>query len=88
MNELWLKIQAFFEILATRNVLIEIAATALCLLVGGLVGLELSRRFRSRRLKTPMALTYQYFATQGAVVVLPVAMVNILATALYFAYKQ
>ena len=44
MNEIWLRIQAFFEILATRNVLIEVGVLAVCLLLGGIVALELSRR--------------------------------------------
>ena len=50
MNEIRLRLEAFFEILSTRNVLIEIGVLAVCLLLGGIVGLELSRR--NQRLRT------------------------------------
>ena len=30
MNEIWLHLQAFLEILSTRNVLIEIGVLAMC----------------------------------------------------------
>ncbi len=71
MNEIWLHIQAFFEILSTRNVLIEVGVLAVCLLLGGLVGLELSRRNERQANKPPMALSWRYFGTQGNVVVTP-----------------
>ena len=78
MNEIWLRIQAFFEILSTRNVLIEVGIIALCLIAGGLVALQLGRRYRTRRDSTPMALTWEYFATHGTVVVIPLVMALLL----------
>jgi small-conductance mechanosensitive channel len=78
MNEIWLHIQAFFEILSTRNVLIEVGVLAICLLLGGLVGLELSRRNERRANKPPMALSWRYFGTQGNVVVTPIIVVLVL----------
>ncbi len=74
MSELWLRIEAFFEILSTRNVLIEIGAVALCLLAGWFVGTAMRLRYERRRIKTPAALTWTYFASQGTVVVLPVVL--------------
>ncbi|HEY1313401.1 MAG TPA: mechanosensitive ion channel domain-containing protein [Steroidobacteraceae bacterium] len=71
MNELVQRIAAFFDILSTRNVLIEIGAVLLCLLAGWLVGAVLSNRYRRRRIKAPMALTWSYFTSQGGVVALP-----------------
>jgi hypothetical protein len=73
MTEIWLHIEAFLDILSTRNVLIEVGLIVLCLAVGGLIAVELRRRYRQRRLHTPMALTWEYFATQGGLVVIPVA---------------
>jgi small-conductance mechanosensitive channel len=73
MTEIWLHIEAFLDILSTRNVLIEVGLIALCLAVGGLIGMALRRRYRQRTLQTPMALTWEYFATQGNLVVIPVA---------------
>jgi small-conductance mechanosensitive channel len=64
-------IAAFFDILSTRNVLIEIGAVGLCLLAGGVVGAELRNRYERRRFKTPTALTWSYFASQGSVVATP-----------------
>jgi small-conductance mechanosensitive channel len=78
MNEIWLRIQAFLDILSTRNVLIEIGVLAVCLLVGGLVGLELSRRDQRQKNKPPMTLAWRYFATQGSVVVTPIIVVFVL----------
>jgi small-conductance mechanosensitive channel len=45
MMELWYRLQAFADILITRNVLLEIASLALCLLVGWFVGGLLRERF-------------------------------------------
>jgi small-conductance mechanosensitive channel len=72
MSEILARIGAFFEILSTPSVLIEIAAIALCLIIGGALGLQLSRRYRLRTSNPPTALTRQYLATQGTVVVMPV----------------
>jgi small-conductance mechanosensitive channel len=78
MNEIWLRLQAFLDILSTRNVLIEIGVLAVCLLVGGFVGLELSRRDQRQKHKPPMTLAWRYFATQGNVVVTPIIVVFVL----------
>jgi small-conductance mechanosensitive channel len=73
MSEILLRIEAFFDILSTRSVLAEVAVLALCLGFGGLVSLVLRRRARRGSLP-PMALTWEYFAAQGSVAVLPVIM--------------
>jgi small-conductance mechanosensitive channel len=65
------RIAAFFDILSSRNVLIEIGAVSLCLLAGGFVGAALRSRYERRRFKTPTALTWTYFASQGSVVATP-----------------
>src|SRR5450432_3808360 len=71
MTELVLRIEAFFDILATRSVLIELGLVMLCLLAGGILGFGLRRRSRQQRFKAPMALSWDYFASQGSLVVLP-----------------
>jgi small-conductance mechanosensitive channel len=78
MNEIWLHIQAFFEILSTRNVLAEIGVLAVCLLLGGMVAMELSRRNQRQANKPPMALSWRYFGTQGNVVITPMIVVLVL----------
>jgi small-conductance mechanosensitive channel len=75
MSELLRRIQAFFDIVSTRNVLIEVGVLGVCLLVGGLVGLELNRRSQRQKNNPPMALAWRYFATQGNVVVTPIIVV-------------
>jgi small-conductance mechanosensitive channel len=72
MTELMQRIAAFFDILSTRSVLIEIGAVSLCLLAGWIAGVTLSDRHRRRRIKEPTALTWKYFTAQGSVVILPV----------------
>jgi len=71
MSELLQRIAAFFDILSTRNVLVEIGAVAACLLAGWFAGTALSNRYRRRRIKVPTALTWSYFLTQGSVVATP-----------------
>jgi small-conductance mechanosensitive channel len=71
VTELAQRISAFFEILSTRNVLIEIGAVTLSLLAGWFVSAALHERNRRRRIKTPMALTWNYFASQGSTVAMP-----------------
>jgi small-conductance mechanosensitive channel len=71
MTELLQRVGAFFDILTTRNVLIEIGAVALCLLVGWFIGAAMRERYRRRRVKSPTGLTWSYFATQGSVVATP-----------------
>ena len=78
MNEIWLRIEAFFEILSTRNVLIEVGVLAVCLLLGGMVALELSRRNQRQANNPAMALSWRYFGTQGNVVVTPIIVVLVL----------
>jgi small-conductance mechanosensitive channel len=72
MTEIGQRIEGFFDILSTRNVLIEVGATVLCVGLGGLVGVWLRRHYQRQRIGTPMALTWRYFFTQGSVVVMPV----------------
>jgi small-conductance mechanosensitive channel len=72
MEEVLHRIAAFFDILSTRNVLIEIGAVGACLAVGWFIGGALRERYRRRRVKAPTALTWTYFASQGSVVATPV----------------
>jgi small-conductance mechanosensitive channel len=74
MNEILQRIEAFFEILSTRNVLIEIGVVALCLGFGWLAGLLLRSHFRQNLIKAPTALTWAYFSTKGSLVAAPVIM--------------
>jgi len=74
------RIEAFFDILLTRNVVAEIAAVAACLWVGWLVGATLRNRYQRRGITTPTALTFTYLASQGFVVVTPVVLALVLAT--------
>jgi small-conductance mechanosensitive channel len=71
VTELLQRIAAFFDILSTRSVLIEIGAVSLCLLAGGYVGAALRSRYERRRFKAPTALTWTYFTSQGTVVATP-----------------
>jgi small-conductance mechanosensitive channel len=80
MMEVWRRIEAFFGILFTRNVVIEIAAVTVCLWVGWFVGTLLRSRYERRGLPTRTALTWTYFATQGIVVVAPVVVALLLVT--------
>ena len=72
MMEILQRIEAFFDILSTRNVLVEIGALGVCLLAGWFVGGALRERHRRRRIKTQPALTWDYFVSQGSVVATPV----------------
>jgi small-conductance mechanosensitive channel len=78
MNEIRLRIEAFFDILSTRNVLVEIGVLAVCVVLGGIVGLELSRRHQRQADNPPMSLSWQYFSTQFYVVVTPFVVVLVL----------
>ena len=68
MTEIWLHLQAFFDILSTRNVLIEVGVLAVCVLLGGLVAAVLLReRNRApRKSRPPTALSWRYFGTRRA----------------------
>jgi small-conductance mechanosensitive channel len=78
MTEIWLRIEAFLDIVSTRGVLIEVGALALCVCFGGLVAMLLRRRAR-RRPGPPVALSWDYFTAQGTVAVLPAIMALALA---------
>ncbi len=78
MMELWRHIEAFFDILFTRNVLIEIAAVTACLWAGWLVGAALRDRYQRRGITTPTALSASYLLSQGIVVVAPVVVALLL----------
>ncbi len=73
MSEIWLRIEAFLDILSTRGVLIEVGALTLCVCFGGLVAMVLRRRARKRP-GPPMALSWEHFTAQGTVAVLPAIM--------------
>jgi len=77
MTDIWLRIEAFLDIVSTRSVLTEVGTLALCLGLGAVVGLLLRRR-AGRRAGPPMALSWEYFAAQGSVAVLPVIMALVL----------
>ena len=76
--EFWRRIEAFFDILFTRNVMTEIASVTLCLWVGWFVGATLRSRYQRRGITTPTALTWKYLASQGIVVVAPVVVALLL----------
>jgi small-conductance mechanosensitive channel len=71
MTEILQRIAAFFDILSTQNMLIEIGAVALCLAAGWFVGTALRDRYERRRFRSPTGLTWDYFASQGTVVATP-----------------
>ena len=74
MNELVLRIEAFFDILATRSVLTELGLVLLTLIAGEMLGMALRQRARRNSYHAPMSLTWDYFASQGTLVVLPFVM--------------
>ena len=74
MNELVLRIEAFFDILATRSVLTELGLVLLTLLAGEMLGMALRERARRNNRPAPMSLSWDYFASQGTLVVLPFVM--------------
>jgi len=78
MTELWLRLEGFFEILSTRNVLIEIGWLALALLIGAVCAAALQRRYQRRRVKVSMALSWEYFFSQSSVAVMPAVIVLVL----------
>jgi len=78
MMEIWLRLEAFFEILSTRNVLIEIAALSVALLLGGVSALALRGRYQRQRIKVSMALSWDYFFSQSSVAVMPAFIVLVL----------
>ncbi len=71
MIELWRHIEGFFDILLTRNVLIEVAAVTASVWVGWILGTALRNREQRRGVFCPTALTAKYLVSQGVVVVAP-----------------
>jgi len=71
VNEIALRIEAFFDILATRSVLTELALIVLTLIAGAVLGMALRRRSRGIHYRTQIALTWDYLAAQATLVVLP-----------------
>ncbi|HEX3849197.1 MAG TPA: mechanosensitive ion channel domain-containing protein [Steroidobacteraceae bacterium] len=71
MNELIQRVDAFFDILFTRNVLVEIGSISVCLLAGWIVGAVLRSRYDRRIVRAPPALTWEYFVSQSGIVVMP-----------------
>jgi small-conductance mechanosensitive channel len=67
MTDVLLRVEAFFDILATRNVLMELGLLALCLAVGALVGVGLRRRHPR-----------PHVVTQGFIIAMPAVMACIL----------
>jgi hypothetical protein len=57
--------------LFTRDVLLQVAALAVCLFGGWLVGQTLRRRFRPHGAHTPTALSPGYLFAEGLVAALP-----------------
>jgi small-conductance mechanosensitive channel len=71
MNDLVLRIEAFFDILATRSVLTELALIAVILAVGAALGMAMRRHATSRQYRIQISLTWDYFISQATLVVLP-----------------
>jgi small-conductance mechanosensitive channel len=78
MTELWQRLEVWFEILSTRNVLIEIASLSLALLLGGVSAMALRGRYQRQRIKISMALSWDYFISQSSVAVMPALIVLVL----------
>ena len=78
MTELWLRLEGFFEILSTRDVLVEIGVLASALLLGAVSALALRSRYQRRRIKISMALSWDYFLAQSSVAVMPAVIVLVL----------
>ena len=78
MSELWLRLEGFFEILSSRNVLIEIGLLALALVLGAISAAALHQRYQRRRVKISMALSWEYFFSQSSVAVMPAVIVLVL----------
>jgi small-conductance mechanosensitive channel len=66
------RIAAILEDFLNRGALLQMAAVALCLLVGWLVGNAVRGRFRRGGSLAPTALTWTYLASEGLIAVAPV----------------
>jgi len=75
MTEAWLHMQAFFDILFTRNVLIEVGALAVCLGLGWLAAILLRGHERFRALPPPGGAIGMDLLAYIAVIVLPALVV-------------
>ena len=73
MTEYWLYVDRFFDILFTRYVLTEVFAVLVCLGLGVIVSAVLRNHRHRLGAEVPAALTRHYFASQGLIVVGPVA---------------
>jgi small-conductance mechanosensitive channel len=74
MNDILLRIEAYLDILSTRSVLTELLLILLVLIAGGMLSVGLRRRARRQQFRAQMSLTWDYFASQGTLVVLPFVM--------------
>jgi hypothetical protein len=66
-------VDRFFDILFTRNVLMQALAVVVCIGIGVVVGGALRSRQRRLGVTPPTALTRHYFASHGLIVIAPVA---------------
>ena len=71
MMDLWRRIEAFFDILFTRNVMAEVAAVTAALWVGWAAGRAMRSRFRRRAVPASAAMNGAYLATEALIVVTP-----------------
>jgi small-conductance mechanosensitive channel len=71
MMDLWHRIEAFFDILFTRNVMAEVAAVMVALWVGWAAGRAMRSRFRRRAVPASAALNGAHLATEALIVVTP-----------------
>ena len=78
MTELWLRLEGFYEILSTRNVLIEIGLLALALALGAVSAAVLQLRQRRRGRHVPRAPSAEYFIPQSSVAVMPAVIVLVI----------
>ena len=75
MTEAWLHLQAFFDILFTRNVLIEAGALVVCVGIGWLAAILLRGHERFRALPRPGGALGMDLLAYIAVIVLPALVV-------------
>ena len=78
MTEIWSRLDRFFDILFTRNVLTEILAVAVCMGIGVAAGVVLRRRHDRLGVETPTALTRHYFASHGLLAIAPMTVTIVL----------
>jgi small-conductance mechanosensitive channel len=71
MTEAWLHLQGFLDILFTRNVLIEIAALAVCVALGWVAALLLRDRARNGLLRPTASMSRRDLLAHASVIILP-----------------